>query len=387
MQFTVIQENLAKGLSIVTAAIAKRPSLQILANVLITAQDNKIRLTATDLEMGVVVHLPGKIETDGAITVPAKLLEDYVKTLPKTAAITLSIDAKTLTLKLKCGSSQSNFKGISADEYPAVPEADANTGMVVRAAALDEMIKQVIFAAAREDNRPILMGVSTRFKENTLTLAAADGYRLAIRTTELDAGVDEALNLIVPAVAYEELSKIILRDEESRVYVSIPPGRNQIMFHTDVDKAGLISVDMTCQLIDGTYPDIEKIIPKSHRTSTIVNANALLGICRQAEIFAREASNTTLFKITPGESELVPGTMVVQAQSQERGDNEGSIPAKIKGSGLEISFNVKYVMDVLGVIKEDDVILETNEASSACVVRPVNRPDFIHVVMPLSIPR
>ncbi len=375
MRVSVLQENLAKGLSIVSRAVATRPTLPILSNVLLTTDDGRLKLSATNLELGIVARVGAKVDEGGAITVPARTLQDFINTLPP-ERVDLTLDSKTNTLKVACGSTISNIRGISADDYPPVPEADAETGMVVPAAAFHEMINHVVFAAAREDNRPILTGVSARFEDNTLTLAAADGYRLAIRTTELEEPIAKPLSLIIPARTLSELARILTADE-TNIYISIPEGRSQIMFH-------LSQVDVVSQLIEGAYPNIEQIIPRSHTTSTIVGTSELLRACKRSEIFARDASNTMRLKIAPGESELVPGQLTLSSQSQEKGDNEGKLDAKVSGGPIEVSFNVRYLIDVLNVVQEEDIVIETTTASSPGVIRPVNRPDFTHVIMPMS---
>lgn len=378
MRVSVLQENLAKGLATVTKAIASRPTLPILNNVLLTASEGRLKLSATNLELGIVARVGAKVDEEGAITVPAKTFQDFVNNLPP-ERVDLLLDARTQTLRISCGSTISNIKGMSADDYPPVPEGDADTGLAIPAHEFHEMIGHTVFAAAKEDNRPILTGLSAKFDGTTLTLAAADGYRVALRSTELDTPVDEAMSLIIPAKTLSEVARIISPDD-TMVYISIPPGRSQIMFH-------LNQVDINSQLIDGTYPNIEQIIPKSHKTTTIVHTQELLRACKRAQIFARDASNTTRMKIEPGESTLVPGLVTIASVSQEKGDNEGKLDATVSGPGLEISFNVEYLLQVLAVVKEDQVVIETNESNSPCVVRPVNRNDFTNVIMPMSINR
>ena len=378
MRVSVLQENLAKGLSIVSRAVQSRPTLPILVNVLLTTENGQLKLSATNLELGITARVGAKVDEEGAITVPAKTFQDIINALPP-ERVDLSLDPRTNTLKVECGSNKSNIKGMPASEFPAVPEADADTGMAVPSDAFSGMITQVVFAAAKEDNRPILTGVSARFEDDQLTLAAADGYRLAIRTVALDGSVDKPMALIIPARTLSELARIIT-SEDSMVYISLPPGRNQIMFH-------LNNVDVVSQLIDGKFPDVEQIIPKARSTLTIMQTQDFLRACKRSEIFARDAANTTRLRIVPGESQLVPGHVTVLAQSQEKGDNEGMIDAAVEGSAIEISFNVRYLIDVLNVIDEEQVVLETNGTSNPGMIRPVNRPDFTHVIMPMSTNR
>jgi len=187
------------------------------------------------------------------------------------------------------------------------------------------------------------------------------------------------MELIIPARTLSELSRVI-SENDTMVYLSIPPGRSQVMFHLE-------SADLVSQLIDGKFPPYDSIIPKQHNTTTQVYTSELLRACKRSEIFARDAANTTRIRITPGESNLVPGQMLVMAQSQEKGDNEGQLDVSVDGPGLEISFNVRYLIDVLSVMPEEQVVIETNGSSSPGLLKPAGRDDFLCVIMPMSISR
>jgi DNA polymerase-3 subunit beta len=378
MRVSVLQENLAKGLSIVTRAVGSRPSLPVLGNVLLASEESRLKLSATNLELGITTWIGAKVESDGAITIPARTFFDLVNTLAP-ERVDMELDARTHTLNMRCNATTANIKGIDASEFPVVPEAEADSGIAVPADTFRQMIDQVVFAAAKEDNRPILTGILAKFDGTTLTMAAADGYRLAVRTATLESPVSQPISLIIPARTLAELSRIIT-ENDTTVYISIPPGRSQVMFHLE-------SVDIVSQLIDGKFPDYEQIIPKQHNTTTQVYTSDFLFACKRSEIFARDAANTTRVRITPGESNTVPGQMHVMAQSQEKGDNEGVLDAAVDGPGLEISFNVRYLIDALSAIAEDQIVLETNGSSSPGVVKPAGRQDTVYVVMPMSVAR
>src|SRR5258708_19337448 len=200
MRVSVLQENLAKGLSIVNRAITTRPSLPVLGNVLISTEESRLKLSATNLELGITTNIGAKVEEEGSITIPARIFLDLINTLPP-ERVDMELDTKTNTLSVRCGSGATNVKGIDASEFPAVPESEADTGMAVPAAIFRDMIDQVVFSAAKEDNRPILTGILAKFEDSTFTMAAADGYRLAVRTTELDSPVGPPATLIIPARA------------------------------------------------------------------------------------------------------------------------------------------------------------------------------------------
>lgn len=375
MRVSVLQENLAKGLGIVNRALTSRPSLPVLNNVLLSTEDARLKLAVTNLELGITAWIGANVDTDGGITVPARTLLDLVNTLPP-ERVDLDLDARTQTLKVKCNSTTANIKGIEAGQFPAVPEAEADTGIAISAAAFQEMINHVIFAAAKEDNRPILTGVLAKFDGGTFNMVATDGYRLSVRSTTLETPASKSTTLIIPAKTLGELGRIISEDDNV-VYVSIPPGRNQVMFHLD-------KVDVVSQLIDGKFPDFDQIIPKTHNTTTRVYTQDLLQACKRAEIFARDASNTMRVRVTPSQSNQTPGQLSVAAQSQEKGDNEAILDVAVEGTGIDIAFNVRYLMEVLNVIPEEQIALETNGSSSPGVVKPVGRDDFTYVIMPMS---
>jgi DNA polymerase-3 subunit beta len=377
MRVSVLQENLHKGLSIVSRAIQSRPTLPILANVMLSTEDARLLLSATNLELGISAWIGAKVEEDGAITVPARTLQDLVNTLPP-ERVDMDLDIRTLSIHLKCGAKSANIKGMDAAEFPRVPEFDAAHAIPVNAMVFKEMVDQVVFAAAKEDNRPILTGILMRFEGDLLTLAAADGYRLSVRTTELEFGVGdpEPEPLIIPARTLQELSRVI-SDEDDEVLIGLPDGRGQVMF-------GLKSVVVVSQLIEGKFPDYEAIIPRGFETSILAYTDDLLAACKSSEVFAKDSANTARVLVEPSGMVNVPGRIVVAGQSQEKGDAEAPIDASIDGTAMEISFNIKYLIEVLNVIKEDQVVLETSGATSPGVVRPAGRDDFIHVIMPMS---
>jgi DNA polymerase-3 subunit beta len=378
MRVSVLQENLYKGLSIVSRAIQSRPTLPILANVMLSTDDARLQLSATNLELGITAWIGAKVEQDGAITVPAKTLQELVSTLPP-ERVDIDLDVRTLTMHLRCGARSANIKGMDAAEFPRVPEFDAAHAIAVKGTVFKEMIDQVVFAAAKEDNRPILTGILMRFEGDVLTLAAADGYRLSVRTTELEFNAGDREPLIVPSRTLQELSRII-SDEDEDVLIGLPDGRGQVMF-------GLRSVVIVSQLIEGKFPDYEAIIPRNYETSILAYTDDLLAACKSSEVFAKDSANTAKILVEPSGMPNVPGKVTVAGQSQEKGDAEAPLDASIEGRSMEIAFNIRYLIDVLNVIREDQVVLETSGPTAPGVVRPDGRDDFIHVIMPMSTGR
>ncbi len=379
MRVSVLQENLHKGLSIVNRAVASRPNLPVLANVLLTTEDSRLKLSATNLELGINVWIGAKIETDGAVTIPSRLFYDLTGNLSP-ERVDLELDPRTQTLNLRCGGTTTNIKGIDASEFPLVPEADANAGIAVPAQEFRRMIEQVVFASARDDNRPVLTGILVRAEGNTMTLAATDGFRLSERKTILEIGIDQPMEMIIPSKTLQEVSRII-SDEDEEVLISIPEGRSQVMFH-------LREVDIVSSLIDGSFPPYERIIPNEFVTHTTVYTDELLRACKRSEVFAKDNAYTTRVYVVPSDDGMAPGEVRVKAQSNETGDNESMIDASVDGTAVDISFNIKYLIELLNVINDDQVILETISSEDPCLVRPYRSDEhneYVHVIMPMRV--
>lgn len=382
MKVSCLQENLARGLSIVGRAVAGRSTLPVLSNVMLATDQGRLRLSATNLEIGINCWVGAKIEEEGTTTVPARLLADFVNSLPP-ERVDLKLDEPTQTLNVRCARFDANIKGIGAEEFPIVPTASAPGGadtLKLEPQILRQMIEQVVFAAAVDESRPILTGVLAQFNGKGLTLAAADGFRLSVRTATLADAVEQTTEVIVPARALSELARVV-GDQDEPVEVMITPSRNQILFH-------LKDIDLVSQLIEGRFPDYRQIVPQSCQTRTVVDRATFLNATRVSYLFARESSNIVKLEIIPGETEgLVGGRITLAATSQELGDNIGEMDASVEGDPIEIAFNAKYLIDVLSVMESAQVVLETTTASRPGLLRSVGDEDFTHVIMPMHMSR
>jgi DNA polymerase III subunit beta len=377
MKVTCQQENLAKGLNLVSRAVSTRSTLPVLANVLLATDDGRLKLSATNLEIVITCWLPAKVDTEGAITVPARTLNDLVGALPS-GQVALKLNKQTQALHVSSGRTEANIKGIDAQEFPLVPEPEDENRIGLPTSLLKEMIAQVSFAAATDDARPTLTGVMTRFEGNKLTMAATDGFRLSVRSAEFPGHVEEPFSVVIPARALNEVARVAGDDNET-VYLTTPNGRNQVLFN-------LGSVVVVSQLIDGNFPDFTPVIPKRHTTRTVLGTAEFLKACKTADIFAREASHTARVRIEPG-NELMAGHATISATSSETGDNVAQIDANVDGNGVEIAFNVKYMTDVLNVLGTPQVALETTTSMEPGVLKPVGDDDFVHIIMPMHFGR
>jgi len=377
MKVTCLQENLARGLSIVSRAVAQRSTLPVLGNILIATESGRLRLSATNLELGITCWVGAKVIEEGATTAPARTFVDLVNTLPNDQ-VEMELAIRTQTLNVRSGPFNNDIKCIDAQEFPPLPPADQEGGLVLQVEELREMIQQVAFAASTDDARPVLTGVLAEISDGELVMAAADGFRLSVRTAHLPSLDIRPIKAIIPARALSELSRVI-GDGEDTVQMILPPARGQVIFRAK-------NVELVSQLIEGTFPDFAGIIPTSYATRSVVSTSSFRKACKAAEIFARDSAHSARLRINPG-SELEPGKLEVSATSAETGSNETVIDATVEGEPIEIAFNVRFLVDVLGVIDNPNVALETSTSSSPGVIRPVGRDDFIHVLMPMYLGR
>lgn len=379
MKVSVLQENLAHGLSIVSRAVSPRSTLPVLSNVLIATDEGRLRLSATNLELGITCWIGAKISDEGSTTVPARTFTDLVGTLSE-KQVDMDLTVRTQTLNVRCGASNTDLKCIDSQEFPPMPVADPTQGFQINVADIKEMIQQVVFAASTDEARPILTGVLVTVNGSQIVMAAADGFRLSVRKAELSSAVVRPFTAVIPARALSELARIA-GDGDQVLTVILPPGRGQVIFR-------LKDAELVSQLIEGSFPDYEQIIPRRCDTRAVLSTPVFLKACKQAEIFAREGSHIARIQINPG-GELQPGTVEISGQSDETGFNQNVVDASIEGPPLLIAFNVRFLREVLDVIRTPNVALETTGDTSPGVVRPVGGSvgddAFLHVIMPMHL--
>lgn len=376
MKVTVLQENLARGLSIVSRAVSPRTTLPVLSNILIATDEGRLRLSATNLELGITCWIPARIDENGSTTVPSRTLSDLVNTLPGDQ-VQLTLDVKTQNLHVKSGSSNNDIKCIDAQEFPPLPTPEMKDAIQLNVADFKEMIHQVAFAASTDEARPVLMGVLMNVEKDNVTMAAADGFRLSVRKAQLAQKVSNPLNIIIPARALNELARVA-SDPEEPIYMVVPKNRGQVLFRVK-------DVEIVSQLIDGTFPDYHQIIPRNYKSRTLVSTAALLKACKQAEIFAREGSNVARLDIKESKGDMQPSEVEISATSEETGKNETIVEATVDGGSVLIAFNVKFLREALEVIKTPNVALETSAANAPGVIKPVGDDNFLHVIMPMHL--
>jgi DNA polymerase-3 subunit beta len=375
MKLSCLQENLNRGLNLVGRAAAARTTLPITNNVLLAIDEGRLKLVATNLEMAISCWIGAKVEEEGTITVPARLLTEFVASLPSDK-ISVSLSPKSKTLELKCARFEARISGVDAKDFPPIPRVEGGITTKVEVEALRQAIGQVVFAAASDESRPVLTGVNAEFDGDLLTLAAADGFRLAVYKLPLAVAVSQKATAIIPARTLTELNRLAT-DQEEAVEIMVNADRSQILFR-------LKDIELVSQLVQGAFPQYSQLIPQSYNTRAVVDVAQFLGATKTASIFARDGSGIVRLVIAPGK-ETAPGKLSVSARSEEIGDDVGDIDAVVEGEEAKVAFNGKYLSDVLGVIREQQVALEVTTPSSPGVIRPVGVDNYVHVVMPMFV--
>jgi DNA polymerase-3 subunit beta len=379
VKITCKQQDLSRGLTIVGHAVSNRSTLPILANILLATDHGRLKLSATNLEIGINCWVDAQVHEEGSMTVPAKLLSDFVGSLPQ-APVDISIPEDSNKVNIKSESSSANIKGIDASEFPLIPSAEGGEPPVtLDAAMLKEMIAEVTIAASEDESRPVFTGVLVQVGNEKVTFAAADAFRLAVRVAPLPGEDGNRQDILIPARTLSELARIL--PSEGAVQMIVTPNRSQVLFHSE-------QIDLVSRLIEGNFPNYHQIIPQEHSTRAVVERDKFAAHVKQAAIFARDSSNITRIKINNGGSDgLEPGAVTIEATAEDLGDNVSVLNAAVDGPEQQIIFNVRYLADVLAVLDTPEVAIEVNAPTKPGVIRPVGSTDYVYVIMPMHVNR
>jgi DNA polymerase III subunit beta len=362
---SVAQPDLRWGLGIIGHAVAASSALPILANTLLMSDGlDRLRLAATNLEIGIAVRIGAAIETAGGITLPARLLTDVAGGLPD-ETIGLAVDNRTQTMHLRCARFEANIKGIEAAEFPTIPSVPAHKqpDAVLPPALLRELIDQVAYAAAGENTRPVLAGVLVRLQGATATVAAADGFRLCVRTVEAPEPAAAPIEVIIPRSAMVAVGRVMKAvDAEADVELHIIANGDQVIFRTE-------QIEVATRAIDGRFPAFERVIPAACTTRALLNRQAPAQAIRLAACFAAASANILRLTLAPGDGGA-PGTLTITANAAEVGDNTSIVACDVQGPGGQIALNVKLVGELLGTIATPLIALEIQTSTTPGVFRP-----------------
>ena len=381
MKISCLQENLSRGLGVVGRAVASRATLPVTQNVLLAADQGMLRLSATNLEIAMTTWIGAMVEEEGSVTVPARLLADFVNSLGNDR-IDIEMEQDSRVLQIKSGRSQASINGTDASEFPPIPTVEDAIVAQADPSTLRGAIARVAFAAATEESRPVLTGVEMKLQEGRFTMAAADGFRLAVHHGDLSQSTPEEISVIIPARTMNELNRL-LSDHSEPVDIMLTPQKGQVMFRLQ----GGDTVELVSQLLQGTFPNYDQLIPQSYTTRAILDSQATLRATRTAAIFARDGSNIIRMHVMPNpEEDGTGGRLLISARSEEIGDDQDEVDvAELEGEEGKIAFNSRYLLDVLSVMDRGQVAIETTTSSSPGVFKPTDSDDYVHVVMPMFV--
>ena len=366
MKLVILQSNFAKALAQVSRIVGNRTTLPVLSNVLISAAKGKIKFSATDLEVGITTSTIGKIETEGALTLPARLLSDFILN-NRDESIEISTEGTIATLK--SARFEATIHGIAAEEFPTVPEPPKDSLAKIPAKDLIDALKKTVFAAATDETRPALAGIYFQFDGTTLTLAATDSYRLAEKKLTLTESVAEK-KIIVPARTMNEVMRIAAIDESGEILIS--PEENQIAFK-------IADTVIISRLIEGSFPPYQQIIPADFKITAKMPLNELLQAVKMSSLFAKDSANNNV-KIS-----LDDKTLTVSSIASQAGSANSKVAAEITGGKLEIAFNARYVLDILNVLTDEKIEIDFNDGASAGVVKSASDNQYLYIIMPLRV--
>ncbi len=366
MKFQLLQENLNNILSLITKIVSAKVDLPILANILVTAEKNQLIFSATNLEMSMIIKITAQVEKTGKLALPAKTFQEVVLSLPP-GKITLEQEQEKV--KIICKKTFVQINGFSSEEFPLIPQIKPSTeSWKIKGKFLKKICSQVAFAAATDESRPVLQSVLFRPEKEQLLVVATDGYRLSKK--ELKGSFKEDAELLIPARTLLEMGRI-LSEEDQEIVIVPDKKQQQVTFLTK-------EVQLISRLIEGNFPDFEKILPTSFQTEVILDKEELERALKTASIFARESANIIKFKIQNTKFKI-------SADAAQVGENETELTAKIKGEAMEIAFNFRFIQDFLNAVEDEEIILKVNDSLSPAVFTSQKTTRFLHLIMPVRI--
>ncbi len=362
MKLQVTQENLNKALSSVSRVASSRSTLPILANVLIKTNNNLLSISATNLNIAITHSIGAKVATKGSITVPAKLMQEFIASLPA-GVIDLELDGTKL--KISTEKYNSTINGIISDDYPIMPSVDSKNNWKISSLVLKSALSQVIFAASSDETRPILTGILFSVVDDNLYLVATDSYRLAEKKV---IKLQQPLNLLIPASSMTDLLRI-LPDNDNEVLVTYDD--NQIKFKIN-------EIELLTRLLNGTYPDYKKLIPEKFSTSSTLKKADMLNVVKVSSLFARENAGSIKIEVNEENS-----TLSVKSIASQIGENIASAEAVVTNSG-DITLNARYLLEALNALSGENIEFAFNGKLEPTIIRDPKKTDYNHIIMPLK---
>lgn len=366
MELKIERELLLRPLQQVIGVVERRQTLPILGNVLLKTSDNALSITATDLEIEMVSQIELKNSNFGEITLPARKFIDICKALPNDASLSIKVDAERATIR--SGKSRFVLSTLPATEFPNIDSFEALLEFQIKQKQLKQLIDKTHFAMAQQDVRYYLNGLLFEFSENLIRVVATDGHRLALSDVEIDTGVSELQQVIVPRKAVMELARLLENSDES---VKVQLGSNHLRLTTG-------DLSFITKLIDGRFPDYQRVVPQGGDKIVIADRNEIHQALSRASILSNEKYRSVRFTLSSG-------SLQVMANNPEQEEAEEEISVDYEGPSLEIGFNASYVLEALNAIDDEQVQLELTDQNSCCLIRSPASEDSRYVVMPMRL--
>jgi DNA polymerase-3 subunit beta len=383
MKLSCLQENLSRALAVVGRAVAVRSTLPITQNVLLATDGGRLKLSATNLEIGITTWIGAMIEEEGSITVPARLLTEFIGSLPQ-GQIEITGSERPKSLSLNSGRINARISGTDAEDFPPIPTISAEEGVEFQVSTRDikRSIDQTAFAADTEETRPVLSGILVEIEGDKLTLAAADGFRLAVKQGSILNPVEKPVNVIIPARTFSEVSRLI-GDQDSTMDVLVSSSRNQVLFQLD-------DLQIVSQIIQGNFPrymDLLEDAMRDTKAEATLRITDMLAASRSVNIFVRDSNNIVKLQMNPSDEDGPEGQIVISSRDDEVGENTAELDGQITGEESTIAFNGQYLLDVLGNIDGEEVSIKTSGPSRAGVFTSPGSDQYVHLIMPMFITR
>ncbi len=383
MKLTCTQEKFKKAISNSERVVSKQNTLPILNNILFETEGGGLKISATNLEIGISNQIGAKIEKEGKITIPAKLISNFINNLPSGENIQIELDGQSL--KIKSGPSKAIIKGLLADEFPLLPKKSSEYILTLSSVKLKSIITKVISCVAFNETRQELTGINLIFKEKEIYFASTDSFRLVenkllLEEKNIKPGYEDFIakkdSIIIPANTFAELARIVNGEIEEEINIAIEDG--QIFFEID-------GVHMVSRLINGKYPEYKHIMPKDFQTRIVGDKSNIQGAVKMASVFSKTKNSEIVFKI---DSET--NKFFIEARSVECGENSTELIVDIVGPSQEIVFNAKYLLDGINIINTNKIAILMNNASSPVAIKEVDEKtgevleEYVYIVMPIK---
>ena len=368
MKISATKDNLLYGVQVVQRAVSSKNPMPILSGILVKTVKGQLVFTATDLEMGIECSVPIAVQEDGGVVLPARYFGEIVRKLPD-VKISLDVNRENSNTLIRYGQSEFNLLGLSPDDFPILPVIDSESTLVIKQDIFKNMIKQVGFATAADDNRPIFTGILMEIENDDIRLVATDTHRLAFRSGKTENGsIQLEKSVIIPGKTLNELNKIMNDDAEE---LKIAFGENQLVFE-------MPGIRLVSRLIEGQFPNYKQVIPQGCKTKIKIKTKELLEAAERASLLAKEGANVIKLNVSEG-------NMVISSNSPEIGKIEEQLTVQMEGEETQIAFNSKYLIDVLKVIDAEEILLELTGSLSPGIIKPVEGDYYIYLILPIRI--